>query len=67
MKEQVIPCPECGSEDTWVCIMGFKLTVETPVKSNHTLSVYCNSCGKQTNGISLDSIKSDSLRRAETK
>ena len=62
MEEQVIPCPECGSEDTWGCITGFKLTVETPVENNHTLSVYCNSCGKQTNGISLDSINSKSKR-----
>ena len=65
MKEHVVPCPECGSKDTWGCITGFKLTVETPVENNLTLSLYCNSCGKQTNGISLDSIKSDKLRNDE--
>jgi len=64
-EEKSIPCPECDSEDTWGCITGFKLSVETPVKSNNTLSIYCNSCGKQTNGISLNSTKSDKLRRDE--
>jgi len=62
MKEQVVPCPECGSEDTVGCITGFKLTVETPVKNNQTLSLYCYSCGKQTDGISLESINSDTKR-----